>query len=76
LVQYRSKEKAHAAFDTFGRSFFPDGLTEHCIRRDDHTWLAAFLSDNLIVAVFNGADKQNTLQLLHTALTKCSIKQQ
>jgi len=73
MVQYASKTLASAAYDSFGSSFFPEGLTENCILRNDNTWLAACLADHMIVAVFNGNSRLSANQLLLKALGECHV---
>jgi hypothetical protein len=72
LIQYINKETAAEAFASFGRGFFPEGLAENCIRLEDNTWLAASLTDNIIIAVFNGTTRQSVNHLLINALNKYS----
>jgi hypothetical protein len=78
LVLYRDKETAAKAFASFGRVFFPEGLTENCIRIEDKTWMAAIMRDNCIAAVFKGTTRESANQLLMKVIDKfntISLKQ-
>ncbi len=71
LVQYQDGVLAGNAFDLFGKEFFPAGLKDDCIRLPDGTWLAAFKTGSLVVAVFNGQTCDDARQLLVSVLNIC-----
>jgi hypothetical protein len=70
LVEYDDDVKAQKAFSTFGNEYFPWGLTDNCIMREDGTWIAAEKTGRLIKAVFNAGSKQSAVQLLDNILIK------
>jgi hypothetical protein len=70
LVQYGDNAAAREAFSSFGSAFFPEGLTDNCLRLEDNNWLAAAVSDRMIAAVFNGTTGQSANRLLMKALEK------
>ena len=70
LVQYDNRDTAAGAFASFGREFFPEGLTGNCIQFEDKSWMAAALDNHLILAVFNAGTSESASQLLTLALRK------
>lgn len=70
LIQYLNEVTASDAFQSFGRAFFPEGLTDNCLMLEDKSWMAAALKGNLIVAVFNGRTRQSVHLLLDEVQNK------
>jgi hypothetical protein len=75
LVHYPEQEKAERAFASFGTSFFPEGLVDHCIRLEDNTWMAARCSGQLITAVFNAPSAEEAKWLLRAVAEKYETEQ-
>jgi hypothetical protein len=73
LIEYPNQTAAGMAFTSFSRSFFPEGLPDHCIRLEDNTWMAAATDLNLIAAVFNGNGKEEAIGLLNRTLEKYNM---
>jgi hypothetical protein len=63
VIRYPDRSEAEKEFASFGAHFFPEGLSDHCIRLEDNTWLAAGLKDCLLIGVFNGKTREGTLEL-------------
>ena len=63
-IQYPDSAKAEEAFASFGRHFFPEGLADHCIRLEDGKWLAAGLYGSMLVGIFDGKHREETVALL------------
>lgn len=70
VIQYPDSAKAQRAYASFGRHFFPEGLTDDCILLEDNTWLAAGLQDCTLMGVFNGKTRGKTLELLSRVRTE------
>jgi hypothetical protein len=68
LIQYVDETKALEAFASFGKEFFPEGLTDHCIRLEDGLWLAAARNRSLIAAIFNASTQLSASQLLQKVM--------
>ncbi len=64
VIEYPDTVKADRAFSTFGRHFFPEGLTGNCTQMEDKTWLAAGMFHRTLVAVFNAAEREKAMELL------------
>jgi hypothetical protein len=63
-IQYPDSSKAERAYASFGQHFFPEGLSDHCIKLEDHSWLVAGLYGSTLVGIFDGKDKEKALELL------------
>jgi Family of unknown function (DUF6599) len=63
LIQYPDSAKAEQAYAAFGKDFFPEGLTDHCIRLKNNTWLAAGMLGSMLIGVFDGKSREKTLEL-------------
>ena len=74
LVHYKNIEDAGQAFDSFGREFFPEGLTGNCLKLEDSSWMATALVKNVIIAVFNAKTAEGAGQLLNFALKNNQVK--
>jgi hypothetical protein len=70
VIQYPDGVKAEQAYAVFGKDFFPEGLTDHCARRKDNSWLAAGLQGCLLIAVFDGKSMEKTLKLFEGVKSK------
>lgn len=75
LVHYPGHEKAERAFASFGKSFFPEGLVDQCIRLEDNTWMAAQCAGRLITAVFNAPSAKEAKLLLMAVEKKYETEQ-
>jgi hypothetical protein len=70
LVQYSDQQSAQKAYSALAHEFFPEGLTNNCIRLEDNTYLAATVSGKMVAAIFNAGSQQSANQLLNRVLEK------
>ena len=78
IIHYKDKGLSSEAYNNFLDKYFPEGRHANSYKLEDGKWIGAELSDNTLVAVFNGRSEEIVSALLSEVklkLEKAEIKE-
>lgn len=74
LIQYPTRKKAEAAFQSFVKAYMPDSSSSSAIQTENGRWTAAKSYQEYVIVVFDAPFKEKTEELIHATQKNLEVR--